>query len=87
MIHRTDNEYWSIPGGRMEPGEFVREAAALEVNEETGMDCEISSLVGIYSNPRHVAAYDDGEVRQEFSICLVGRLLGGSIHGLYRHLA
>jgi hypothetical protein len=36
-------------------------------------------LVGIYSNPRHVAAYDDGEVRQEFSICLAGRLLGGSV--------
>jgi hypothetical protein len=28
---------------------------------------------------RHVAAYDDGEVRQEFSICLTGRLLGGSL--------
>jgi hypothetical protein len=35
--------------------------------------------LGIYSNPRHVAAYDDGEVRQELSICLVGRLLGGSL--------
>jgi len=79
LIHRTDNKYWSIPGGGMEPGESVREAAVREVKEETGMDCEITSLVGIYSNPRHVAAYDDGEVRQEFSICLAGRLLGGSM--------
>jgi ADP-ribose pyrophosphatase YjhB (NUDIX family) len=63
----------------MEPGESVREAARREVKEETGIDCEISGLVGIYSNPRHVAAYDDGEVRQEFSICLAGRLLGGSL--------
>jgi ADP-ribose pyrophosphatase YjhB (NUDIX family) len=54
-------------------------AGALRLKEETGMDCEITDLVGIYSNPRHVAAYDDGEVRQEFSICLVGRLLGGSL--------
>ena len=72
-------KYWSIPDGGMEPGESVREAAVREVKEETGMDCEITSLVGIYSNPRHVAAYDDGEVRQEFSVCLAGRLLGGSI--------
>lgn len=79
LIHRTDNKYWSIPGGGMEPGESIREAAVREVKEETGLDCEITSLVGIYSNPRHVAAYDDGEVRQEFSICLLGRLLGGSI--------
>jgi ADP-ribose pyrophosphatase YjhB (NUDIX family) len=79
LIRRTDNKYWSIPGGGMEPGESVREAAEREVKEETGMDCEITGLVGIYSNPRHVAAYDDGEVRQEFSICLAGRLLGGSV--------
>ena len=62
----------------MEPGESVREAARREVMEETGFDCEITGLVGIYSNPRHVAAYDNGEVRQEFSICLAGQLTGGS---------
>jgi hypothetical protein len=43
------------------------------------VDCEITGLVGVYSNPAHVAAYDDGEVRQEFSICLAGRLLGGAL--------
>jgi ADP-ribose pyrophosphatase YjhB (NUDIX family) len=79
LIRRTDNKYWSIPGGGMEPGESVREAAVREVKEETGIDCEITGLVGVYSNPHHVAAYDDGEVRQEFSICLVGSLTGGSL--------
>jgi ADP-ribose pyrophosphatase YjhB (NUDIX family) len=79
LIHRTDNKYWSIPGGGMEPGESVHEAAKREVKEETGIDCEVTALVGVYSNPRHVAAYDDGEVRQEFSICLVGRLISGSL--------
>jgi ADP-ribose pyrophosphatase YjhB (NUDIX family) len=79
LIRRTDNKYWSIPGGGIEPGESVREAARREVEEETGIDCEITGMVGIYSNPRHVAAYDDGEVRQEFSICLTGRCLGGSL--------
>jgi hypothetical protein len=43
------------------------------------MDCEATGLVGIYSDPGHVAAYDDGEVRQEFSICFTTRLLGGAI--------
>ena len=33
------------------------------------MDIEVTGLVGIYSNPNHVIAYDDGEVRQQFSIC------------------
>lgn len=79
LIRRTDNDYWSIPGGGLEPGESVREATAREVKEETGIDCEVTGLVGIYSDPNHVAAYDDGEVRQEFSICFTTRMLGGTI--------
>jgi len=78
LIRRTDNSYWSIPGGGVEPGESVSQAVVREVREETGMECEVTELVGIYSNPGHVAAYDDGEVRQEFSICFTARLLGGS---------
>ena len=46
--------------------------------EETGINCEVTGLIGVYSYPGHVAAYDDGEVRQEFSICLTARILDGS---------
>jgi ADP-ribose pyrophosphatase YjhB (NUDIX family) len=79
LIRRTDNNYWSIPGGGVEPGESLRDAVAREVSEETGIDCEVTGLAGIYSDPQHVAAYDDGEVRQEFSICFITCLLGGTI--------
>jgi ADP-ribose pyrophosphatase YjhB (NUDIX family) len=79
LICRTDNNYWSIPGGGLEPGESVRQATVREVLEETGISCEVTGLVGIYSDPNHVAAYDDGEVRQEFSICFTTRMLGGTI--------
>lgn len=79
MILRTDNGYWSIPGGGVKPGESLKEATVREVKEETGIDCEVTGLVGIYSNPSHVAAYDDGEVRQEFSICFTTRMLGGEV--------
>ena len=79
LIRRTDNNYWSIPGGGVEPGESVSQAAAREVMEETGIRCEVTGLVGIYSDPNHVAAYDDGEVRQEFSICFVTKMLGGTV--------
>lgn len=79
LIRRTDNNYWSIPGGGVNPGESVRDAAAREVKEETGIDCRVTGLIGIYSDPNHVAAYDDGEVRQEFSICFTTRITGGSV--------
>ena len=39
---------WSIPGGAMEIGETVREAAAREACEETGLNVEVLELLGIY---------------------------------------
>ena len=79
LILRTDNGYWSIPGGGLKPGESVADATVREVKEETGIDCQVTGLVGIYSDPNHVAAYDDGEVRQEFSICFTTRMTGGTM--------
>lgn len=77
LIRRTDNGYYSIPGGQLEPGESVSDCARREVYEETGIHIDIVNLIGIYSNPRHVIAYDDGEVRQEFSICFRASPTGG----------
>ena len=61
----------------MKPGETIAETAIREVKEETGVDVEVVSLVGIYSNPRHVVEYSDGEVRQQFSVCFACRPVGG----------
>jgi ADP-ribose pyrophosphatase YjhB (NUDIX family) len=79
LAKRTDNELWTIPGGTMEPGETIAETAVREVKEETGINVEIVSLVGIYTNPGHVVEYSDGEVRQQFSVCFVCRRLGGEL--------
>jgi ADP-ribose pyrophosphatase YjhB (NUDIX family) len=68
MIHRTDNDKYSIPGGGVEVGESISGAVIREVEEETGIDVEVIKLIGVFSEPHHVIAYDDGEVRQEFSI-------------------
>ena len=80
MIRRTDNGYYSIPGGQVEPGETLTQAAIRETQEETGVDILITGLVGLYSNPQHVIEYDNGEVRQEFSICFSGINAGGIPH-------
>ncbi len=77
LARRRDNELWTIPGGAMEPGESISQTAIREVKEETGIDVEVVSLVGIYSDPNHVVEYSDGEVRQQFSICFACRPVGG----------
>ncbi|MGY2019892.1 NUDIX hydrolase [Nocardia gipuzkoensis] len=79
MIRRTDNDKYSIPGGGMEVGETVADAVVREVTEETGILVRPTVLLGVFSNPRHVVAYDDGEVRQEFSICFKAEPVGGSL--------
>jgi 8-oxo-dGTP pyrophosphatase MutT (NUDIX family) len=77
MIERADNGQWALPGGGQEVGESTPSAAVRETLEETGVQVEIIGLVGIYSHPGHVIAYEDGEVRQEFSICFRARQVGG----------
>ncbi|MCE6993557.1 NUDIX domain-containing protein [Saccharothrix sp. S26] len=79
MIRRTDNDKYTIPGGGQDVGETLAQAVVREVEEETGIHVEVTGLVGLYSNPNHVIAYDDGEVRQEFSICFRAQPIGGEL--------
>ena len=79
LIRRTDNENWAVPGGAIDLGESLTQAAVRETKEETGIDCEITGLVGIYTDPKHVMHYtSNDEVRQEFSIVLTARPVGGT---------
>jgi ADP-ribose pyrophosphatase YjhB (NUDIX family) len=79
LIRRSDNQNWAVPGGAIDLGESMVQAGVRETKEETGVDCEVTGLVGIYTDPKHVILYtSNGEARQEFSILLTARATGGT---------
>jgi ADP-ribose pyrophosphatase YjhB (NUDIX family) len=83
LQRRSDSGNWALPGGAMDIGETLAQSVIREVKEETGFDVRIERIVGIYSDPAHVFAYEDGEVRQEFSICLACAIVGGILEVSY----
>ena len=45
VVHRPRYDDWSIPKGKVEPGERDEEAALREVEEETGYQCSLSDEI------------------------------------------
>ncbi|MGW6357972.1 NUDIX domain-containing protein [Streptomyces sp. NPDC055092] len=79
LQRRRDNDLWALPGGGMDMSDSLPGTAVREVKEETGLDVEITGLVGTYTDPRHVIAYSDGEVRRQFNVCFTARVIGGEL--------
>lgn len=79
LQRRRDTGQWAIPMGKQELGETVTQCAVRETGEETGIEVEVTGLLGIYSDPGHIVFYDsDGETRQEYEVILTGRPLSGA---------
>jgi 8-oxo-dGTP pyrophosphatase MutT (NUDIX family) len=77
MQCRRDTGQWALPMGKMEIGETPSQCAVRETEEETGVRVEPVGVLGIYSDPGHIVAYTDGEIRQEYEVMLIARPVGG----------
>jgi len=78
LQRRRDTGQWALPMGKMEIGESPSACAVRETLEETGVVVEVIGIVGVYSDPGHIVAYSDGEVRQEYEVTLLARPVGGA---------
>ncbi len=71
LTQREDFETWILPSGGVEDGESIAQAAIRETKEETGLDVELTGLVGLYSRL--------GNMSPVHAILFAARPIGGEI--------
>ena len=71
LTPREDFETWILPSGGVEEGESIGEAAIRETKEETGIDVELTRLVGVYTRRSNMPT--------GYAVLFAARPIGGEI--------
>lgn len=67
-------DFWDIPGGTLEHTDFSAESGSCrEIKEELGVECELTRLVGVYSDPDRDPRY------HIVAVIYTGRIKSGEI--------
>lgn len=72
LTKRHDFAVWCLPGGHVDAGESLAQAAIREAREEIGLDIRLTHLIGLYSRP----AWQHGDYH---IASFAGEIIGGTL--------
>ncbi len=79
MMKRSDSELWGVPGGAVELGEVIEDAAKRETREEVNLEVRNMSLFGVFSGPELYYKYPNGDEVYNVSIVYLSNDWHGEI--------
>ena len=85
LMKRSDSGCWGPPGGAIEPGEHVEEAAKRETLEETGLEIGEMSLFGVFSGPELYYKYPNGDEVYNVTIIYLSHDWQGEVEINHEH--
>ena len=79
LQQRSDNGKWGYAGGSVELYEVVEEAAARELEEETGLIADNLELLGVFSGPQMAYTYPNGDQVSNVDVVFLCRKYHGAL--------
>ena len=77
LVRHSDRGVWVAPGGMVEPDEDPEETARREMREETGVDVDLVSILGVFGGPEFRVTYRNGDQVGYVMTVYEARMVGG----------
>ena len=74
----VEMNFWTLPGGAVDPNEQPADAAVRECFEETGLLVKLDALIGVFGGPEFLIHYPNGDVAYYTTAAFRGFIVGGS---------